>query len=149
MVRVFAVCMDQCAGWSEFVRLSSHFVGLDLVWIFKNLLRFRKMIIGMIKIMTLNNENTISLCEYRIILNVLIVCLFLKEITFPKNFFQESDQSTKQFGSWSDLLFWWAWSGFEMFAKQKISCTELNVTISINAINYYLLRGPEPDCLFL
>ena len=29
--------------------------------------------IGMIKIMTLNN----ALCEYRIILNVLIVCLFL------------------------------------------------------------------------
>ena len=27
--------------------------------------------------------------------------------------------------------------------------SELNVTISINAINYYLLRGPEPDCLFL
>ena len=38
---------------------------------------------------------------------------------------------------------------FKMFAKQKISCTELNVTILINAINYYLLRGPEPDCLFL
>ena len=27
--------------------------------------------------------------------------------------------------------------------------TELNVTISINAINYNLLRGSEPDCLFL
>ena len=44
-----------------------------LVWIFKNLLRFMEMIIGMIKIMTLNN----ALYEYRIILNVLIVCLFL------------------------------------------------------------------------
>ena len=44
-----------------------------LVWIFKNLLRFMEIIIGMIKIMTLNN----ALCEYRIILNVLIVCLFL------------------------------------------------------------------------
>ena len=39
--------------------------------------------------------------------------------------------------------------GFKMFAKQKISCTELNVTISIDGINCYLLRGPEPDCLFL
>ena len=37
------------------------------------LLRFMEIIIGMIKIMTLNN----ALCEYRIILNVLIVCLFL------------------------------------------------------------------------
>ena len=43
-----------------------------------------EIIIGMIKIMTLNNANTCTLCEYRIILNVLIVCLFLKEITFPK-----------------------------------------------------------------
>ena len=25
----------------------------------------------------------------------------------------------------------------------------IRVTISINAINYYLLRGSEPDCLFL
>ena len=32
-----------------------------------------EIIIGMIKIITLNN----ALCEYRIILNVLIVCLFL------------------------------------------------------------------------
>ena len=46
-----------------------------------------EMIIEMIKIMTLNNENTISLCEHRIILNVLIVCLFLYEITFPKKLF--------------------------------------------------------------
>ena len=46
-----------------------------------------EMIIGMIKIMTLNNENTISLCEHRIILNVLIVCLFLLEITFQKKLF--------------------------------------------------------------
>ena len=44
-----------------------------LVLIFKKLLRFKEIIIGMIKIMTLNNV----LCEYRIILNVLIVCLFL------------------------------------------------------------------------
>ena len=44
-----------------------------LVRIFKNLLRFMEIIIGMIKIKTLNN----ALCEYRIILNVLIVCLFL------------------------------------------------------------------------
>ena len=44
-----------------------------LVRIFKYLLRFMEIIIGMIKIMTLNN----ALCEYRIILNVLIVCLFL------------------------------------------------------------------------
>ena len=44
-----------------------------LVWIFKNLLRFIEIIIGMIKMMTLNN----ALCEYRIILNVLIVYLFL------------------------------------------------------------------------
>ena len=33
--------------------------------------------------------------------------------------------------------------------QQKISWTELNVTISINAINFYLLRGSEPDCLIL
>ena len=45
-----------------------------------------KIIIGMIKIMTLNN----ALCEYRIILNVLIVCLFLKEITFSKNVFRNA-----------------------------------------------------------
>ena len=45
-----------------------------LVIIFKNLLRFTEIIIGMIKkIMTLNN----ALCENRIILNVLIVCIFL------------------------------------------------------------------------
>ena len=56
-----------------------------------------EMIIGMIKIMTLNNANTCTICEYRIILNVLIVCLFLYEITFPKNFFQECDQSTNSF----------------------------------------------------
>ena len=42
-----------------------------------------EIIIGMIKIMTLNN----ALCEYRIILNVLIVCLFLSEITFSKTLF--------------------------------------------------------------
>ena len=46
-----------------------------------------EMIIGMIKIMTLSNANTCTLCEYRIILNVLIVCLFLEEITFPKRTF--------------------------------------------------------------
>ena len=44
-----------------------------LVWIFKNLLRFMEIESGMIKIMTWNN----ALCKYRIILNVLIVCLFL------------------------------------------------------------------------
>ena len=44
-----------------------------LVWIFKNLLRFMGILTGMIKIMTPNN----ALCEYRIILNVLTVCLFL------------------------------------------------------------------------
>ena len=43
-------------------------------------------IIGMIKIMTLNN----ALCEYRIILNVLIVCILLKEITFSKNLFMNA-----------------------------------------------------------
>ena len=43
-----------------------------------------ELIIGMIKIMTLNNENTISLCEHRIILNVLIVCLFFKKSLFQK-----------------------------------------------------------------
>ena len=36
-----------------------------------------------------------------------------------------------------------------MIAKQKIPCTGLNVAISINSVNYYLLRGPEPDGLFL
>ena len=45
-----------------------------------------EIIIGMIKIMTLNN----ALCEYRIILNVLIVCLFLKEITFSKKLFRNA-----------------------------------------------------------
>ena len=43
-----------------------------------------EMIIGMIKVMILNN----AICEYRIILNVLIVCLFLLEITFPKKRFR-------------------------------------------------------------
>ena len=33
-----------------------------------------------------------------------------------------------------------------MFAKKKISQTDLNVTFSINAINHYLLRGSKPDC---
>ena len=46
-----------------------------------------EMIIGMIKIITSNNANTCTLCEYRIILNVLIVCLFLYEITFQKKTF--------------------------------------------------------------
>ena len=41
----------------------------------------------MIKIMTLNNANTCTLCEYRIILNVLIVCLFLKKSLFQKKTF--------------------------------------------------------------
>ena len=45
---------------------------LDLDLIFKNLFRFMEMIIGMLKIMTLNNAKTCTLCEYRIILNVLI-----------------------------------------------------------------------------
>ena len=40
--------------------------------------------------MTLNNANRCTLCEYRIILNVLIVCLFLKEITFPKTLFRNA-----------------------------------------------------------
>ena len=31
--------------------------------------------------------------------------------------------------------------------KAEDIITELNVTISINAINYHLLRGSEPDCL--
>ena len=44
----------------------------------------------MIKIMTLNNANTCTLCEYRIILNVLIVCLFLEEITYPKTLFRNA-----------------------------------------------------------
>ena len=39
-----------------------------------------EMIIGMIKIMTLNNANTCTLCEYRIILNVLIVLFFKKSL---------------------------------------------------------------------
>ena len=97
-----------------------------------------EMIIGMIKIMTLNNANT--LCEYRIILNVLIVCLFILEIPFPNKLFSGM-YLEHQFGPWSGPLFCRAWSGSKMFAKQKISWTELNVTISINAINYYLLRG--------
>ena len=45
-----------------------------------------EMIIGMIKIMKLNNANACTLCEYRIILNVLIVCLF----TFPKTLFRNA-----------------------------------------------------------
>ena len=32
---------------------------------------------------------------------------------------------------------------------QSSRYNELNVTISINAINFYLLRGTEPDCLIL
>ena len=44
-----------------------------------------EMIIEMIiKILTLNNANTCTLCEYRIILNVLIVCLFFKKLLFQK-----------------------------------------------------------------
>ena len=35
---------------------------ISLVWIFKDLLRFMEIILGMIKNMTLNN----ALCEYRI-----------------------------------------------------------------------------------
>ena len=54
-------------------------VGLQailLVWIFKNWLKFREMIIVMMKIiMTLNYAYTLS--EDKIISNALIVCLFL------------------------------------------------------------------------
>ena len=65
-----------------------------LVRIFKNLLRFMEMLIGMIKIMTLNKAN--ALCEYMIIcLPISLRNLFF----FQKNSFQECDQSTKQFGS--------------------------------------------------
>ena len=46
-----------------------------------------EMIIGMIKIMKLNNANTCTLCEYRIILNVLIVRFFLKKPLFKKRTF--------------------------------------------------------------
>ena len=49
-----------------------------------------EMIIGMIKVMTLNNANTCTLCEYRIILNVLIVCLFFKKSLFQKTFFRNA-----------------------------------------------------------
>ena len=49
-----------------------------------------EMIIGMIKIMTLNNKNTCTLCEYRIILNVLIVCLFFKKSLFQKTLFRNA-----------------------------------------------------------
>ena len=49
------------------------------------------MIIGMIKIMTLNNANTCTLCEYKIILNVLIVCLFpLRNHFSKKTFFKNA-----------------------------------------------------------
>ena len=93
-----------------------------------------EMIIGMIKIMTLNNANTCTLCEYGIILNVRLPFSLRNHFSKKIKKIQECDQSTKQFGPWSGPLFCWAWSGFEMFAMQKISCTELNVTISINAI---------------
>ena len=69
--------------WSEFLlsvwtnaQADLSLFGLQailLVWIFKNLLRFMEIIIGMMKIKTLTN----ALCEYRVILNVLIVCLFI------------------------------------------------------------------------
>ena len=118
LILVCLACKPFC--WFEFSRICS-----DLY----------EIIIGMIKIMTLNN----ALCEYRIILNVLIVCLF-KKSRFQKTF-QECDQSTKQIGSWSGPWFCRTWSGSKMFAKQNTSWTELNVTISINAINYHLLRG--------
>ena len=46
----------------------------------------------------INNANT--LCEYMIILNVLIVNLFLlRNHVFKKKTFQECNQSTKQFRS--------------------------------------------------
>ena len=48
-----------------------------------------EMIIGMIKIMTLNNENTISLCEHRIILNV-SSAFFFKKSLFQKTFFRNA-----------------------------------------------------------
>ena len=104
------------------------------------------MMIGMIKIMALDNANTCTLCEYRIILNVLIVCLFLKEITFPKKLF--SGMRSEHHTVWILIilvgLIW-----VQNVCKAEDIITELNVTISINAINYYLLRGSEPDCLFL
>ena len=74
--------MDQCAGWSESVWLASHFVGLnfqELAQIYVNYNRNDK-----------NYYIINALCEYRIILNVLIVCLFLKEITFSKNVFRNA-----------------------------------------------------------
>ena len=52
-----------------------------------------------------------------------------------------------------DLINWTSVGlNFQEFAQiygNEDIITELNVTISINAINYYLLRGSEPDCLFL
>ena len=57
-----------------------------------------EMIIGMIKIMTLNIENTISLCEHRIILNVLIVCLFFKKSLFQKTFFRNAIRAPNSLG---------------------------------------------------
>ena len=102
-----------------------------------------EMIIGMIKIMTLNNENTISLCE----------CFNCLPFSFrnhfsKKTFFRNAIRAPNSLDSDQIPYF----GGSDLGSKclqSRISCTELNVTISINAINYYLLRGPEPDCLFL
>ena len=65
--------MDQCTGWSESVWLASHFVGLN----FQEFAQINGNYNRNDKIMTYNNIINNALCEYRIILNVLIVCLFL------------------------------------------------------------------------
>ena len=64
--------MDQCAGRSESVWLASHFVGL-------NFQEFAQMELIIAKLNDKNCDinNAIALCEYMIILNVLIISLFL------------------------------------------------------------------------
>ena len=100
-----------------------------------------EMIIGMIKTMALNNANTCTLCEYR------FNCLpFSLRNHFSKKLFSgmRSEHQTVRILIILVGLIW-----VQNACKVEDIITELNVTISINAINYYLLRGSEPDCLFL
>ena len=83
-----------------------------------------EMIIGMIKIMTVND----ALCEYRIILNVLIVCLFFMKSRF-KNLFRNAIRAPNSLDPDQVPYFVGPGLGPKMFAKLKISREELNLTI--------------------
>ena len=105
-----------------------------------------EIIIGMIKIMALHNANTCTLCENQDYFECFNCLPFSLRNHFSKKLF--SGMRSEHQTVWILIilvgLIW-----VQNVCKAEDIITELNVTISINAINYYLLRGSEPDCLFL